>query len=329
MLPSRRRVGFNGPLMDAPPRPVPAPAAPAAAAGQSALSWAAFAGCTLIWSSTFLFISIGNETLPPVWAASLRLLLAAPILGAIALATGQGFPRGAAARAASWYGLFQFGINFPLLYWGEKVLPSGLTAVLFATIPLWAALFAHAFGLERITPLKVVAAAVALAGIAAIFSGQVRGVIPVLPFVSVLAAAAAGSLGTVMLKRGPRQSPFVANAWGALVGLPLCLAASFAIGEAHPLPVTAAALVPLLYLTLAGSVGAFVLMAWLIHRWPVTRISFIAVAIPMIAVTLGWLVRGERLRLATIVGSLLVVAAVAITILSDRRAHAAARAAER
>lgn len=306
--------------------PARAPSAPLTAGhGPAAASWlapAAFAGCTLIWSSTFLVISIGNDSLPPVWAASLRLFLAALILGGIALARGQGLPRGAAARSATWYGVFQFGLNFPLLYWGEKVLPSGLTAVLFASIPLSSALFAHAFGLERVTALKAVAAAVALSGIAVIFSGQIRGVIPVLPFVAVLAAAVAASLGTVMLKRGPRQSPFGANAWGAAVGLPLCLAASFALGEAHPLPRTPGALLPLLYLTLAGSVGAFVLMAWLVHRWPVTRISFIAVITPMMAVTLGWLFRGERLRPATIVGSLLVVTGVAIAVLSDRRRRA-------
>jgi drug/metabolite transporter (DMT)-like permease len=300
-----------------------APAATRAAGpGPESGAWlaaAAFAGCTLIWSSTFLLISIGNDSLPPVWAASLRLFLAALILGAIALASGQGLPRGAAARAASWYGLLQFGLNFPLLYWGEKVLPSGLTAVLFATIPLSSALFAHGFGLERFTPLKAAAAAVALAGIAVIFSGQIHGVIPVLPFVAVLAAATAASLGTVMLKRGPRQSPFGANAWGAAVGLPLCLAASFALGEAHPLPRTPGALLPLLTLTLAGSVGAFVLMAWLVHRWPVTRISFISVVTPMIAVTLGWLFRGERLGPASLAGSLLVVTGVAIAILGDRR----------
>ncbi len=310
-------------------RPEPRPAAAADSPPgprAAALSWAAFSGCTLIWSSTFLVISIGNDALPPVWAASLRLALAALILGAVALATGQRPPRGAAARAATWYGVLQFGLNFPLLYWGEKVLPSGLTAVLFATVPLSAALFTHAFGLERITPLKVAAAVVALAGVAVIFSGQVQGAIPVLPFVSVLAAASVASLGTVMLKRGPRQSPFVTNAWGALVGLPIALAFSFALGEPHPLPLTAAALGPLLYLTLAGSVGAFVLMAWLVHRWPVTRISFIAVVIPTLAVTLGWLVRGERLRAATFAGSLLVLAGVAISIASDRRPHAPAPA---
>ncbi len=280
--------------------------------------WLAFATCTLIWSSTFLFISIGTDALPPLWAASLRLALAALILAAIARATGQYPPRGAAARAASGYGLFQFGLNLPLLYWGEKVLPSGLSAVLFATVPLLSALFAHAFGLERVTPLKLAAAGVAFAGIAAIFHDQIQGAIPVLPFFAVLAAATAGSLGTVLLKRGPHQSPFGANAWGALVGLPLCLGASFALGEPHPLPRTAGALIPLLYLTLAGSVGAYVLVAWLVQRWPVTRISFIAVLIPLIAILLGWMVRGERLPAASFAGSALVVAGVGLAIAGDR-----------
>ena len=293
-------------------------------ARQNLASWGAFCGCTLIWSSTFLFISIGNDSVPPMWAASLRLFLAALALSAISRLRGEGLPHGAAARAASWYGFLQFGLTFPLLYWGETVLPSGLTAVLFATIPLSSTLFAHAFGLERITPLKVAAAGVALAGITIIFAGQIHGVIPVLPFAAVLSAATLASLGTVMLKRGPRQSPFGANAWGAAVGLPVCLGASFAAGEAHPLPATAGAIVPLLYLTLAGSVGAFVLMAWLVHRWPVTRISFIAVVNPVIAVTLGWLVRGERLRPASFAGSILVLGGVALAIASGRRRDASA-----
>jgi len=312
--------------MGSPHDPARAPAAPPAPeTGAAFTTWlpaAAFAGCTLIWSSTFLLISIGNDSLPPVWAASLRLLLAALILGAIAIARG-GLPRGAAARAATWYGLLQFGINFPLLYWGEKVIPSGLAAVLYATVPLSSAVFAHAFGLERVTPLKVAAAVVGLCGVAVIFGGQVHGAIPVMPFVAVVAGATTGSLSLVMLKRGPRQSPFGANAWGAAVGLPLCLAASFALGEPHPLPLTRGALVPLLYLTLAGSVGAYVLIAWLVHRWPVTRISFIGVITPMIAVALGWLVRGERLRPAAFLGSLMVVAGVMLSVLSDRRRSSA------
>jgi len=306
-------------MSDTPPPPA-ARSAPDASPVAGLGPWGAFAGCTLIWSSTFLVIRIGNDSLPPLWAAALRLALAAALLGGIARARGLRLPRGAALRTATAYGALQFGLNFPLLYWGETILSSGLSAVLFATIPLTSGLFAHGFGLERLTPLKIAAALVGLGGVALIFGGQIRSAVPPLPFAAVLTAATAGSLATVLLKRGPRQSPFVINAWGAAVGFPICLAASLIAGERHPWPATPAMVVPLLYLTLAGSVGAFVLLSWLIPRWPVARISFIPVAVPMIAVVLGGLVRGERLNAEGIAGSLLVVVGAALAVVSDRMA---------
>ena len=94
----------------------------------------AFSTCTLIWGSTFLFISMGNDTVPPMWAASLRLILAALLLVGLLLIGGRRLPRGRALRAAVLFGIFQFGFNLPLLYWGETVVPSGLAAVVFATV---------------------------------------------------------------------------------------------------------------------------------------------------------------------------------------------------
>src|SRR6476660_7571916 len=89
-------------------------------------AWAAFAACGGIWGSTFLVISIGNDTLAPVWAATLRLALAALLLAALTWARGQRLPRGAALAAALGYGVCQFGVNFPLLYLGERAVPSGI-----------------------------------------------------------------------------------------------------------------------------------------------------------------------------------------------------------
>src|SRR5205814_10064619 len=109
-------------------------------ASSEAGPWAAFAACSAIWGSTFLVISIGNDALAPVWAATLRLVLAALLLAGVTVARRQALPRGAALRAALGYGVMQFGVNLPLLYWGEKVVPSGLSAVVYATIPLSSAL---------------------------------------------------------------------------------------------------------------------------------------------------------------------------------------------
>lgn len=280
------------------------------AAPHPAAAWGAWTACSLIWGSTFLFISLGNDALAPVWAASLRLALAAVLLTLIARGLRHPFPRGRALRAALAYGFLQFGVNFPLLYWGEKTFPSGLTAVLFATIPLNTALTTAALRMERLTPLKLAGAGVALAGVALLCSDQLGGRVGLVPGLAIFAAATSAGASGVILKRGPRQSPLWSNAVGATVGLAVCLAVSIAAGEPHPLPVRFAAWFPVLYLTLAGSVGAFVLFAWLINHWPLTQVSFIGVVSPVIALLLGWLVRHEHLSLASLGGSGLVLVGV-------------------
>jgi drug/metabolite transporter (DMT)-like permease len=275
-------------------------------------AWAAFASCSLIWGSTFLFISLGNTALAPVWAASLRLFLASLLLSLLARLLRHPFPRGAALRTALVYGLLQFGLNFALLYWGETTFPSGLTAVLYATIPLSTALLARAYRMEALAPLKLAGAGVALAGVALIFSGRLGGGVRFLPAAALFTAATFAAWSGVLLKRGPRQSPVWANAIGSMAGLVFCLGVSFATGEPHPFPTQLAAWVPVVYLTLAGSIGAFVLFAWLINQWPVSRVSFIGVIHPLVALVLGWLVRGERLTAMSFAGSALVILGVVL-----------------
>ncbi len=295
------------------------PATPPAPRQTSSLkSWLAFIGCAAIWGSTFLVISIGNESVPPMWAASIRLALAGILLTILAFATGTGLPRGAALTAAAQFGFLNFGLSFCLLYWGETAVPSGLTAVIYGIIPLATALFARMFGLERLNALKIGAALVAFAGVVAIFSGQLQAAVPPAPMFAVVIAAISAALSGIMLKRGPRQAPFGANAIACMVGLPVCLAGSFLSGEAHVIPTTMAAWAPILYLTVAGSVVAFVLYAWLVNRWIVSRISFIAVIVPIVALALGTLVRHERFPAASLLGAGMVFAGLALGIAADR-----------
>ncbi len=289
----------------------------------------AFAACTLIWGSTFLFISLGNDTVPPMWAATLRLVIAALVLLALLRGSGRPLPTGEALRAASGYGLFQFGFNLPLLYWGETAVPSGLAAVVFATIPITGALIARAFGLERLDPLKMAGALVAFSGVALLFAHDLSARVTALPLLAIYLATVFAALGSTMLKRGPRQDPMGANAVGAAVGAPLCLLASCLLRESHPLPIQWAQLYPILYLALAGSVGAFVVFAWLVNHWDVSTIGFIGVVVPVIAVTLGVLVRHEPLLQQHLWGSLLVLAGVVLAIASDRRRRARPRAGGR
>jgi drug/metabolite transporter (DMT)-like permease len=83
------------------------------------------------------------------------------------------------------------------------------------------------------------------------------------------------------------------NGIGTAVGLAICAPLSFALGESHALPRTLAGWGPLLYLVLAGNLGAYALFGWLIGKWKVTRVTAVTLVIPVIAVFLGALVRGE------------------------------------
>ena len=270
----------------------------------------AFALCCLIWGSTFLAIRIGNEAVAPIWAATLRLALATPALALLAWATRAHWPRGAALRGALLFGFFNYGVNLALLYWGEQTVPSGIAAVFYATVPLSTALLAPLFGIERLSPRKLAAATVAFVGVGVIFAGELSLDVPFAGLLAILGAATSAALSSVMLKRAPRQDTLPANAIAAAVGLPVCLIASVAIGESRVLPVTAAGWVPILYLVVAGSLGAYLLYTWLIKSWSVTNASYIGVVVPVVAVILGAIVKQERPAALTFVGAAIVIAAV-------------------
>lgn len=286
-----------------------------------------FVACALIWGSTFLAIRFGNEATPPVWAATIRLALASVLLFGIAAALRMPLPRGRRLRGAALWGFFNLGVNLSLLYLGEQTVPSGISAVLFATVPLSTALLAAAFGVERLVARKLVAAVVAIGGVAIIFAGELGVAVPFAGLLTVFGAASAAALANVLLKREPSQGVIPLNAVGTAVGAVVCLAASFALGEPHAIPSTVAAWLPILYLTLAGSLGAFVLFTWLVTHWSVSNASLLGVTVPIIAVILGGLVKGEQPAALTYVGAAVVIGAILIALRAPHARAATAAAA--
>src|SRR5512140_2382562 len=286
------------------------------------MQYLAFIGCCLIWGSTFLAIRIGNQSLPPEWAATLRLTLATPLLALIVVIRRDHWPRGGALQGALLFGIFNFGVNLGFLYWGERVVPSGIAAVLYATVPLSTAFVAASLGVERLVTRKVIAAVVAIAGVATIFAGEMRLDVPFEGLIAIFLAATAASLSSVLLKRAPRQpSVFATNAVGAAAGAILCLLASIALGEDRSLPSTVAAWWPVIYLTLAGSLGAYVIWTWLVGHWSVTSASYVGVVVPVIAVILGAIVLQETRSPETYLGAVVVVAAVVFALRGGASAH--------
>lgn len=272
----------------------------------------AFAACTLIWGSTFLVISIANDTVPPFWGVVLRLVIAGLILATAAVATGQGLPTGAARRHAIYYGILQFGGAFPLLYWGEKRVPSGLAAVLYATVPLSSAMLSHWLRIESVTRQRVIGAVISLIGVAVIFSGELSRAVPLPALLACLASTLCAVCASLAFKAGPKQSVLGANAVACAAAVPINFLVSLLAHEPHALPASFGSWFAVLYLAIAGSVGAFVLWTWLVTHGSVTKLSFIAVLVPLIALTLGAFVRHELLAPASMVGGVVVLAGVAV-----------------
>lgn len=262
----------------------------------------------------------------PIWACALRLVCAAVALNLLVLISGKGWPRGAALRASFWYGFWDFGVNLPLLYWGEQTVPTGLAAVVYATCPIAAMVESRLLGMELLNSKKLAAALLALAGVAVIFWQEIARGGSALGLAAIFLAACTGTLSALMLQRGPKVSPVGANAVGVLVGIPICFAVSGLLGEHWLVPTAITTMFPVLYLAIVGSVGAFVTFAWLLNVWTTTTASFIGVVVPVIAVILGSLVRREAFPLGSLVGAVIIGVAVVMALRAEaagaRRANA-------
>jgi drug/metabolite transporter (DMT)-like permease len=281
------------------------------------LPFVAFMSCGLIWGSTFLAIRIGNDSLPALWACTLRFALAAILLNGILFATGGRWPKGEALRGSALYGLFEFGISMTLLYWGEKVVPSGLAAVIYAICPVVAMIAARLMGMEELNPVRLGAAVLALLGVAVIFWREFIQGGSAMGMAAIFVAAVAAPIAGLFLQRGERPNAIASNAVGTVLALPIALAFSFALGERHPIPSTPAEIFPVVYLALMGSLGAFVIFAWLMHHWRATTVSFLGVVVPVIAVILGSIVRKEALAPGSAVGAIVVILGVTIALRSE------------
>lgn len=285
-----------------------------------ALQPLAFCACGLIWGSTFLAIRIGNDTLPAVWACTLRLAAASILLSLMLVATRQPWPQGAALKAAVAYGFFEFGVGLPLLYWGERVVPSGLAAVLYALCPITAMVGANLLGMERWNPMKLGAGIFALAGVAIIFWREALVGTSIAGFCSIVLAASVSSLGALLYQRGPKQGALGANAVAVTVAMVPSAIASFALGERHLMPSTAPQILPVLYLAVMSSVIAFGMFTWLMNHWRVTTVSFLGVVVPVMGVVAGAVFRQERIEPSAALGGVIVILGVVAALRSDASA---------
>ena len=274
----------------------------------------------VIWSSTWIFIKLGLQDLPPVFFVGLRFVIASAVLVLINVARRTPWPRAARDwRLIALTGFLTFTVNYGLLFWGEKQIASGLAAVLQATIPASGLVFAHLYlpG-ERLSAPKVLGVLLGLVGVGIIFSDEfhLAGPLALWGSAAVVVGAASTSYASVLVKaRGSHLDPAMLAAGQMTCGwVPLVALGGLLEGNPLRFHWTGQAVFSLFYLALLGSALAFCMMYWLVRRVQITKIMLISLVTPVAAVLIGawWL--HERLTSHAFAGGVCVLLGLVLVI---------------
>ena len=281
----------------------------------------------IIWGSTWLFIKLGLEDLPPFTFAGIRFVIASLILYAIIIARRIQLPR----RRKDWTllavtGILSFTLNYGLVFWGEQYISSGLAALFQATIPVFGLVIAHFYlpG-EQMTPAKIFGVVLGIAGVGVIFSNQltVAGTEALAGSAALVVGSACAAYANVLVKsRGGKMEPAILAFGQMLFGLvPLLLIGI--IFEGNPLRFhwTGMAVISLFYLAIVGTVIAFLLYYWLVQHMDVTKTMLIALVTPIIAVALGIIILNEELNWRTVVGGVMIMGGIGLIVLRKRESR--------
>jgi drug/metabolite transporter (DMT)-like permease len=280
----------------------------------------AFGIVYFVWGSTFLAIRVGVREVPPFLLAAMRFLLAGIALYAWMRFRGSPSPRGREWLSASLLAVLIFVGDYGLVFWAETRVPSGVTAVMLATIPVFMALSEIFFlGTQRLTVRLAFALLIGIGGVVVLVSHSLRlGESAIEPSgaIALLIAAMSWSIASALSRKLPlpASKPMSSAAQMTCGGVLLALT-STALGEFrgfHPQTVSRAAWIALAYLTVAGSIIAFTAYVWLIHHESPTRVGTYAYVNPVIAVALGYFFAGEAVGARTLLGTLLVLVSVIV-----------------
>ena len=289
--------------------------------------WTALLIVYVVWGSTYLAIRVAIQTLPPFLMSGVRFVVAGAILFAWAVRRGDR-QRDAPGRtqwiaaAVVGVGLFLGGNGGVVL--AEQRIPSGVTALLVATLSLWMALLGWLVYGERPSRLALVGLPLGFVGTALLVGPiDASGLDPVGAALC-LGASLSWAAASLYSRHAPLPTrTAVSTAMQMIAGGGALLVAGVAHGELariDPASFSRASLAAVLYLVVAGSLLAFSAYAWLLRAAPTSLVATYAYVNPVVAVLLGWMLADEPVTPRMAVAGTVIVVAVAL-IASGHRAH--------
>ncbi|WP_405020006.1 EamA family transporter [Kitasatospora sp. NBC_00070] len=298
---------------------------PGAGPGRSTPAvWGALAIVYVVWGSTYLGIRIAVETMPPFLSAAARFITAGLLLaGLVAWRQGPAALKVTRRQLASagLVGLMLLLGGNGMVVLAEQDVPSGLAALLVATVPLWLVLLRAGSG-QRTSKAGLVGVLLGLAGLGVLTVPGLSGDVKLAGVLLVIVGTLSWAGGSFLTSRLPMpKNVFATSAYEMIVGGLGCLAVAALRGEPQALDlatVSTRSWVALAALVVFGSLVAFTAYAWLLQNAPLPLVATYAYVNPVVAVLLGWLILAEPLSWPIVLGGAIVVAAVCLVVRKER-----------
>src|ERR1700686_5247816 len=296
----------------------------------------AFAIIYFVWGSTFFAIRVGVREVPPFLLAAMRFLVAGLVLYGWVFAQGERSPAWRQWASVSLLAILIFVLDYGLLFWAEQRVPSGIAAVMMATIPVFMALSEIIFlGTQRLTVRLALALLIGMGGVAVLMSrSMILGGAPIdrAGAMALIVASMSWSVSSALTRKLPLPPSKVMSSGAQMLagGVFLALTAA-ALGEFrnfHPWTVSRGAWLSLLYLIVAGSIIGFTAYVWLIHHESPTKVGTYAYVNPVVAVLVGHFLGREALGTRTILGTLFVLISVVVITTTREKKQGAALSVE-
>src|ERR1700719_1856398 len=291
----------------------------------------AFAIIYFVWGSTFFAIRVGVHEVPPLLFAAMRFFAAGIVLYVWMRVQGTASPTRREWISITLLASMIFVVDYGFVFWAEQRVPSGIAAVMLATIPAFTAL-AEILILrtQRLTVRLGIALLVGLAGVAVLVSRSVGfGDAPVetAGAIGLVIASVNWSVASVLTRKLQLPASKVMSSGSQmLAGGILLTATAAAFGEFpnfHPQAISTGAWLALVYLIIAGSIVGFTAYVWLLHHESPTKVGTYAYVNPVVAVLVGYFLGGEALGPRTVVGTLLVLVSVVVITTTPKQANSA------
>lgn len=271
----------------------------------------------IVWGTTYLAMRVGVSQFPAFAFSAIRQVIAGAVLLLIVVATGKkGHVTAQYLRKQAVLGFLMITIGNGLVGWAEMYIPSGLAALICAMMPVFVVMINISMKAEQ-KPNGLIYAGLAfgVAGLLLVFREHIADLVNPhyrLGIIFTFVAVSGWSLGSVLIKKMGAPESSLMNAGFQLffggVGIWLF---SFAFDDySRFATVDMQGVLALSYVTLFGSLGAFVCYLYVLQHLPVGLASIYAYVNPLVAVLLGWWMLDEKLNIFIALAFLVTVAGI-------------------